>query len=171
MSNHRGHGILQKWDTVYFCSLLSDANLSKIYTFFDPWFPSMYWDHDIILFLGMFFFFFGCMWDLSSLTRDWTPAQEAQSLNHWTTWKVLDHHSFRITEKINQGKDPELSKQWWGKGQSWRRSPPGLQSTMVDWKIFQWKILEKGSLRDTIQMPRIHNCSRDLAQLVISRII
>ena len=123
--------------------------------------------------VGFFFliYFFGCMWDLSSLTRDWTPAQEAQSLNHWTTWKVPYHHSFRITGKINQGKDPELSKQWWGKGQSWRRSPPRLQSTMVDWKIFQWTILEKGSLRDTIQMPRIHSCSRDLTQLVISWII
>ena len=39
-----------------------------------------------------FFFFISLhnMWDLSSLTRDWTcaPAAEVQSLNHWTSREV-----------------------------------------------------------------------------------
>ena len=41
------------------------------------------------------------MWDLSSLTRGWTPypALEMQSLNHWTTREVPWPHS--IGEEIN----------------------------------------------------------------------
>ena len=41
--------------------------------------------------LGFFFFFWlQSMWELSSLTRDWTrtPCVGRQSLNHWTTREV-----------------------------------------------------------------------------------
>ena len=48
------------------------------------------------IFQVRFFFFLLAMpcsmWDLSSLTSDWTcvPAVEMQSPNHWTAWEVLE---------------------------------------------------------------------------------
>ena len=48
--------------------------------------------HISVNFHDTFFFFISLhnMWDLSSLTRDWTcaPAAEVQSLNHWTSREV-----------------------------------------------------------------------------------
>ena len=50
----------------------------------------------IILFFMIFFFFFFWLWDLSSLSRDWTctPCPGRWSLNHWTARKIPQMDSF-----------------------------------------------------------------------------
>ena len=53
---------------------------------------SLYWIfYNVASVLCFVFFWLRGMWDLSSLTRDWTHATcvGRQSLNHWTTREVL----------------------------------------------------------------------------------
>ena len=41
------------------------------------------------------------MWDLSSLARNWTPALEVQSLNHWTVREVPEILSFNVFKFVS----------------------------------------------------------------------
>ena len=57
------------------------------------------------------------MWELSSLTRDWTraPVLEAISLNHWTTRQVVEavlysNHVAPCCTCVNLGRSPNLSE-------------------------------------------------------------
>ena len=84
--------------TIWLVSFLNKYIIWHLFAFiyffffcFHFWYTSL--DHLIFSCRFLFVYFLVVwlhMWDLSSLTRDWThaPALEAQHLNHWTTREV-----------------------------------------------------------------------------------
>lgn len=84
-----------------------------------------------------FWLHFGSMWELSSLTRDWThtSALEAWSLNHWTTREVpkqKDLYKNKVTERV-----------LWAQSTPQRTEPTASPSH--SWSTYQIQLLTDGS--------------------------